>query len=407
MTSSINPGNIDGTFPTAGQDNDSQGFRDNFTNIKNNFTFAKSEIEAVQLSSASLTSSNDFSGNIIKNAEFQDNSLTVVAKGTTSGTVTFNHTQGHVQTLTTSGNTTFAFTGYPATAKQGKILVVLTLANNNHIITLPVSVTTPPDFVISVDGAGTYWYEFVSNDGGTTYYLFDKTRSYGNNTAGLDITGSTISSRLTNTDVNINPNGTGNIELQKDTNVTGNLDIDGNVTSGGIWRVDVDGTAINASGSLGFGAVATDSAIYWNGTNLILDSTGALGVSISGASVGTWDTGGIDLVTGDTYAINSVDVLSATTLGASVVNSSLTSVGTLNSLTVDQITIIGNHITSNVTNANIQLSPNGTGDVEFRISEQTTVGAAGGANALPAAPTGYMQININGRQMVVPFYAVS
>ena len=266
---------------------------------------------------------------------------------------------------------------------------------------------TPPDFVISVDGAGTYWYEFVSNDGGTTYYLFDKTRSYGNNTAGLDITGSTISSRLTNTDVNINPNGTGNIELQKDTNVTGNLDIDGNVTSGGIWRVDVDGTAINASGSLGFGAVATDSAIYWNGTNLILDSTGALGVSISGASVGTWDTGGIDLVTGDTYAINSVDVLSATTLGASVVNSSLTSVGTLNSLTVDQITIIGNDITSNVTNANIQLSPNGTGDVEFRISEQTTVGAAGGANALPAAPTGYMQININGRQMVVPFYAVS
>ncbi len=44
MTSSINPGNIDGTFPTACQDNDSQGFRDNFTNIKNNFTFAKSEI---------------------------------------------------------------------------------------------------------------------------------------------------------------------------------------------------------------------------------------------------------------------------------------------------------------------------------------------------------------------------
>jgi hypothetical protein len=46
--SSINPNNIDGTYPIAGQDNDSQGFRDNFTNIKNNFTFAASEIADLQ-----------------------------------------------------------------------------------------------------------------------------------------------------------------------------------------------------------------------------------------------------------------------------------------------------------------------------------------------------------------------
>ena len=39
MASSINPSNIDGTYPVAGQDNDSQGFRDNFTNVKTNFIF--------------------------------------------------------------------------------------------------------------------------------------------------------------------------------------------------------------------------------------------------------------------------------------------------------------------------------------------------------------------------------
>ena len=50
MASSIVPGNIDGTFPIAGQDNSSQGFRDNFTATKNNFTTAKSEIEALQTS---------------------------------------------------------------------------------------------------------------------------------------------------------------------------------------------------------------------------------------------------------------------------------------------------------------------------------------------------------------------
>ena len=37
MTSQINFNNIDGTYPIAGQDNSSQGFRDNFTNTKNNF----------------------------------------------------------------------------------------------------------------------------------------------------------------------------------------------------------------------------------------------------------------------------------------------------------------------------------------------------------------------------------
>ena len=46
--SNINASNIDGTYPVAGQDNDSQGFRTNFTNIKNNFTYAKSEIEDIQ-----------------------------------------------------------------------------------------------------------------------------------------------------------------------------------------------------------------------------------------------------------------------------------------------------------------------------------------------------------------------
>ena len=41
MASLVNPSNINGNFPIAGQDNDSQGFRDNFTNIRNNFAFSQ------------------------------------------------------------------------------------------------------------------------------------------------------------------------------------------------------------------------------------------------------------------------------------------------------------------------------------------------------------------------------
>lgn len=38
---------------------------------------------------------------------------------------------------------------------------------------------------------------------------------------------------------------------------------------------------------------------------------------------------------------------------------------------------------------------------------QTTVGAAGGASALPATPTGYLQLMIGNTQFVIPYYAVS
>jgi len=48
MASQINPTNIDTTFPIAGQDNDTQGFRTNYINIRNNFTTAAQEITTLQ-----------------------------------------------------------------------------------------------------------------------------------------------------------------------------------------------------------------------------------------------------------------------------------------------------------------------------------------------------------------------
>lgn len=48
------------------------------------------------------------------------------------------------------------------------------------------------------------------------------------------------------------------------------------------------------------------------------------------------------------------------------------------------------------------------GDVTLSgIRTQTTVGAAGGATALPATPTGYIVVVINGAEYIVPYYAKS
>lgn len=56
MASNIRTNNIDITYPIAGQDNDTQGFRTNFTNIQNNFVSAASEITALQANVATLQS---------------------------------------------------------------------------------------------------------------------------------------------------------------------------------------------------------------------------------------------------------------------------------------------------------------------------------------------------------------
>ena len=66
-------------------------------------------------------------------------------------------------------------------------------------------------------------------------------------------------------------------------------------------------------------------------TALQIPNTFSATTLITGPS-GTWDSGGMDLATTDTYAIAGTDVLSATTLGTGVLASSLTSLGTIASL---------------------------------------------------------------------------
>ena len=152
MASNIVPGNIDGTYPKAGQDNSSQGFRDNFTETKNNFTTAASEITALQTNKASLNASNDFANNEVIKAKFKNTSATVYAHGTVSGgAITLNHNNGHYQTATVTANTTFSFTNFP-TGALGRIILDVTFAATAHTITVPTAVKVA-DNVSGGDGS--------------------------------------------------------------------------------------------------------------------------------------------------------------------------------------------------------------------------------------------------------------
>jgi hypothetical protein len=186
MTSAINPNDIDGTYPVAGQDNNSQGFRDNFTNTKTNFQYAANEITDLQTNvvlKAALTGTvldNDMGGSPLSNANISDFSAEAAILGTLTGTVTINYTAGHYQTVTTGASISLAFTNFPAAGNFGIVRVQITVSNIAYTVTLPAAVSVGTSnlqgyssSVITFNRVGTYTYDFTTSDGGTTISVFD------------------------------------------------------------------------------------------------------------------------------------------------------------------------------------------------------------------------------------------
>jgi hypothetical protein len=203
MTSAINPNNIDGTYPVAGQDNNSQGFRDNFTNIKTNFQYAEDEITDLQ-NNAVLKSAlsgtvlnNNMLGSILSNAELNDMGYTRLALGTTGGSVSIDYSVGTYQTLTTNASVSLGFANWPAAGVAGEVYLQLTVASTAHTLTLPASVSLGLTGIQGISGqiitfgaTGTYNFRFTSNDGGTTVTVYDLNRPLNSYTNPLFLTGS-------------------------------------------------------------------------------------------------------------------------------------------------------------------------------------------------------------------------
>jgi hypothetical protein len=183
MTSNINPNNIDGTYPVAGQDNNSQGFRDNFTNTKTNFQYASDEITDLQnnaiLKSAltGTTLNNNMLGSLIYNGVAADFGLTRVALGTVSGSQTIDYSLGHLQTITAGGSVSLGFSNFPAAGTAGIVFVQFSVSNTSYTLTLPSAVSVNAQGiqglnsstnVISFAAPGVYLFQFITSDGGST-----------------------------------------------------------------------------------------------------------------------------------------------------------------------------------------------------------------------------------------------
>ena len=208
MTSSINSNNIDGTYPVAGQDNDSQGFRDNFTATKTNFNYAAAEITDLQnkavLKSAltGTTLNNNMGGALLIDAQLQDMSETRVALGTltTGDTATIDYSAGPYYTFATSGSAgtiSLAFTNFSASGTTSRARVQASVANVLHTLTLPTAVNVNntgiqglSGNVITFGATGTYEFEFETNNGGGNISVFDLNRAQNVYTNPIFLTGS-------------------------------------------------------------------------------------------------------------------------------------------------------------------------------------------------------------------------
>ena len=193
MASNINPGSIDGAYPVAGQDNNSQGFRDNFTNIKVNFQYAEEEIndlESNAILKAALTGStldNNMGNNTIYAVNLKDVSYTAFTASGTSGPVTLNFAEAPYQTVALSaGSVNLAFTNWPSgTASQyGVLRVAVVVTNLAYTLTLPAAVSLGTTGIqglsgqtITFNSIGTFVFDFSTSDGGITITINDVTRA--------------------------------------------------------------------------------------------------------------------------------------------------------------------------------------------------------------------------------------
>mgnify|MGYP003348105320 CR=1 FL=1 len=147
--SNINPNNIDGTFPIQGQDNPSQGFRDNFTNIRNNFSYAENELSDLQakaITTSALTGQtlvNNMNYNQLQYPQLFSPSNTFLNLGTPTGgtTITLDYSQANFQKVTTNGSYSVAFANWPTNGQFGRMVLVVVVTNTSN--TLSFSMTSP------------------------------------------------------------------------------------------------------------------------------------------------------------------------------------------------------------------------------------------------------------------------
>ena len=229
---------------------------------------------------------------------------------------------------------------------------------------------------------------------------------------GVTITDNTIKANASNADLELDGSGTGQTKILANATVVGTLNtaditttgdqtISGSLTTG---TLNVGDLNISADGT-----ISTDT----NGDiNIDPAGTGAIVLSGTVTHAGTQTTTGQLNV--DNLRLDG-NVLSATSGAITLTpaaNQNVTVSGTntkliaaeANFTLMEATTIRGDVLEIDTSDGDLTINTQGTGTIDFNTPTQTTIGSAGGASAIPGAPTGYLKVKIAGTLRVIPFY---
>ena len=202
----------------------------------------------------------------------------------------------------------------------------------------------------------------------------------------LDINGFNITSARSNEAIRVIPNGTGTIELEKNTAVTGTLTVSTSLalasgaTVTGILDEDAMGT--NSATQLATQQsikAYVDSTVTAQDLDFQGDSGGALNIDLDSETLDIAGGTGIDTVGASNTLTVNIDATVATLTGSQTLTNKVLTSPTVSAPTITGTATIDNltfndNIIGSASNADISITPGGTGDVvmgAIRLHETT------------------------------------
>jgi hypothetical protein len=183
--SNINYIAIDEQYPVQGQDNSSQGFRDNFNYIKTNFQYAKSEIEYLQDHTAKINEDNNFNGVLVGDA----NLLMCTEKFHNNGILTsptnISFSNGSYQKAIVGNDITLTLMDWPEANRLGRLwlevynspapeaphTITFTAGNGKTLLNQSGSLINSNGTLIVSSTVSPIILEFFSHDGGENVFV--------------------------------------------------------------------------------------------------------------------------------------------------------------------------------------------------------------------------------------------
>ena len=328
------------------------------------------------------TSANDGSGDPLRTAFDKINSNFTEIYGQDAVGSNLDISENEIAATNSNGNIELVPSG------SGRVSIVddtLTITTSRT----PASIGSDGDVAGMIAWDSTNLYVSTADyDGSTTIWNTLSTGSATDLILSTDTSNSLTST--SNGNINITPNGTGDINLIADTVVVGDLNTQTIVTTNGTGNLLLT-TNFNASSGNIVIVQGTNGNIDItpNGTGQIVSSSVVNATRfVSNIAIGTAPF----TVTSTTQVAN-LNVATAGTV-TTAAQPNITSVGILGLLDVDNININGNTISSSNTNGNIDISPNGTGDINLG-ADTVVVGDSNTQSIVTTNGTGNLLLSTN------------